>query len=288
MRFPLLASSLTIGLACGQTQPLSIPGHPWIPAGSGDFRGPCPMMNTLANHGFIQHDGRNMTRENVIKGLGEGLNFDPALASVMFDQAIIANPEPNATYFTLDQLNKHNLLEHDASLSRSDAYFGNNHVFNQTVFDQTKSYWQGPVIDINMLANSKVARQLTSKAFNPTYVFTLLTEEFSLGEVIAPIIAFGDTDNLTVNRSLVEYFFENERLPSELGWKVRSDVVALQDVARMTGALRNATKLTTDSATTVSKRALGRNPHFGFVTGVSKLLTILAYYGQVESDIDES
>lgn len=58
-----------------------------------------------------------------------------------------------------------------------------------------------------MLANSKVARQLTSKAFNPTYVFTTLTEEFSLGEVIAPIIAFGDLVSYKVNRTLVEYFF---------------------------------------------------------------------------------
>ncbi len=58
-----------------------------------------------------------------------------------------------------------------------------------------------------MLANAKVARQLSSKAFNPTYVFTLVTEEFSLGEVVAPVIAFGDTDTITVNRTLVEYFF---------------------------------------------------------------------------------
>jgi hypothetical protein len=31
----------------------------------------------------------------------QGLNFDPALATIIFDQAVIANPEPNATSFTL-------------------------------------------------------------------------------------------------------------------------------------------------------------------------------------------
>lgn len=25
----------------------------WIAAGAGDSRGPCPMMNTLANHGYL-------------------------------------------------------------------------------------------------------------------------------------------------------------------------------------------------------------------------------------------
>ncbi len=59
------------------------------------------MMNTLANHGFIQRDGGNITRENAVNALNEALNFNPTLANIMFDQAIIANPEPNATYFTL-------------------------------------------------------------------------------------------------------------------------------------------------------------------------------------------
>lgn len=27
--------------------------QPWKAAGAGDSRGPCPMMNTLANHGYL-------------------------------------------------------------------------------------------------------------------------------------------------------------------------------------------------------------------------------------------
>ena len=59
------------------------------------------MMNTLANHGYIPHDGRKITEQVVIDAMGAALNFDPALAVVMFEQAIIASPEPNATYFSL-------------------------------------------------------------------------------------------------------------------------------------------------------------------------------------------
>jgi hypothetical protein len=92
-------------------------------------------------------------------------------------------------------------------VSRSDAYFGNNHIFNQTIFDETRRYWVGPIVNANMLASSKIARQVSSKAFNPTYTFTSNTEEFSLGEVAAPVIAFGDLNTVTVNKSLVEYFF---------------------------------------------------------------------------------
>ena len=91
--------------------------------------------------------------------------------------------------------------------SRTDAFFGNNHAFNETIFEETKAYWTGPILDPEMLADSKVARQINSKAYNPTYTFNAKTEQFSLGEVAAPIIAFGDIQTGTVNRSLVEYFF---------------------------------------------------------------------------------
>lgn len=64
-------------------------------------RGPCPMMNTLANHGFLPHDGTNITKANAIHALGSALHFSADLASIMWEQAIIANPEPNATFFTL-------------------------------------------------------------------------------------------------------------------------------------------------------------------------------------------
>ena len=43
--------------------------------GPGDVRSPCPGLNTLANHGFIHRDGRNMTVPHLINGLDAGLNM---------------------------------------------------------------------------------------------------------------------------------------------------------------------------------------------------------------------
>ncbi|KAL3425447.1 hypothetical protein PVAG01_02238 [Phlyctema vagabunda] len=217
----------------------------WIPGGSDDFRGPCPMMNTLANHGFLPRDGRNITLENAVFALTTALNFNQSLATIMFNAAVHVNPEPNATFFTLDHLNQHNVLEHDASLSRADAFDGNNHVFNQTVFDESRSYWVGDVLNIDMFVNSKLARQITSRAFNPNYTFTATTEQFSLGEVGAPITVFGDFASATVKRDLVEYFFENERLPTELGWTKKEAQVNVEDVLRISQLLTNSSTLLT-------------------------------------------
>ena len=218
---------------------------------------------------------------------------------------------------TSDNLNRHNVLEHDASLrqvhgpiifhspyplpdcayslyityspdrctyqgssklipstSRLDAFFGNNHVFNSDIFDETRSYWTGPVLDADMLANGKLARQVTSKAFNPNYTFTSTTEAFSLGEVAAPIIAFGDMKAGTVNRTLVEYFFgeikprsrlmrcfetltillENERLPFELGWHTREQAISQEDVQGVSDMIANATSLITGEGSSPETR----------------------------------
>ncbi|EOD52257.1 Chloroperoxidase [Neofusicoccum parvum] len=179
----------------------------------------------------------------------------------MWDQAIIANPEPNATFFTLDNLNRHNVLEHDASMSRADAYLGNNHVFNQTIFDTTTAFWTEPILDKIQLTNGKLFRQLVSRSENPEYTFTQTTEAFSLGEVGAPVIVFGDHESVTVNRSLITYFFENERLPVELGFVKQAEPISLEAVTRISEILANASNLITPSnATAAHKR---RDLHAG-------------------------
>ncbi|OHW98918.1 hypothetical protein CSPAE12_02307 [Colletotrichum incanum] len=236
----------------------------WAPAGPDDFRDPCPMMNTLANHGFLPHDGRNLTQENVVKGLQEGLNFNTSLGELMFRMAIVANPEPNATFFTLDHLNAHNVLEHDASLSRTDAFFGSNHIFNQTIFDESRAYWTKDILDADQLANSKIARQINSKAFNPNYTFTASVENFSLGEIAAPIIAFGDMSAGTVNKTLVEYFFLNERLPAELGWVKKESPISQEDILSVVQMISKATSLTTGGEEEVPHASMVRDLHTGF------------------------
>jgi hypothetical protein len=59
------------------------------------------MMNTLANHGFLPHDGNNLTQDTVVGALNRALNFNTTLGTIMFQQALVANPEPNATFFSL-------------------------------------------------------------------------------------------------------------------------------------------------------------------------------------------
>ena len=83
---------------------------------SPSVRGPCPMLNTLANHGILPHSGKNLTLNATVQGLINGVNFSPSLGEFLFAFAMTTNPDPNATSFTLHQLGSHDILEHDASL----------------------------------------------------------------------------------------------------------------------------------------------------------------------------
>lgn len=167
------------------------------------------MLNTLANHAILPHNGQNITKDITVNALFNALNIDKALGEFLFNFAVTTNPQPNATTFNLDHLSRHNILEHDASLSRADFYFGNhdNHDFNQTVFDQTRSYWKGPIIDIQDAANARLARVLDSKAKNPTFTLSALGEAFGYGESAAYILVLGDRVKGQVKKAFVEYLF---------------------------------------------------------------------------------
>jgi hypothetical protein len=120
--------------------------------------------------------------------------------------------------------------------SRVDAYLGHADIFNQQAFNETRSYW-GKVVNVESGTAAIIARMKTCKATNPTYSLSDLGEAFILGETAAFISILGDAQSITVDKRRVEYLFrtsfvyfypgasranpllENERLPTELGWK---------------------------------------------------------------------
>ena len=90
--------------------------HGWAPAGPNDVRAPCPMLNTLANHGYLPHSGKAITENDTVNALYTALNINQTLGEFLFSAALTTNPAPNATTFDLDDLDRHDILEHDASL----------------------------------------------------------------------------------------------------------------------------------------------------------------------------
>jgi hypothetical protein len=119
----------------------------WTPPGPGDVRSPCPGLNSLANHGFIPHNGKGLTIPILIKALKDGLNVGSDFSTVIGTAGLLSvQGDPLATSFDLNDLDEHNFpIEHDASLSRADYNLdnGDNYDFNQTIFDEVFKYYNG-------------------------------------------------------------------------------------------------------------------------------------------------
>ncbi|RYP65438.1 hypothetical protein DL771_008310 [Monosporascus sp. 5C6A] len=261
MKFELAATILAAGRASA-FHLKARDTHDWHPPVYGDVRGPCPMLNSLANHGYLPRNGKDITENRTIEALGTALNIDSELAQFLFEAAVTTNPTPNATTYSLSDLVRHNILEHDASLSRVDYYFGNPQPFNQTVFDQTRSYWTDPIINVQQAANALWARMETSNATNPNFTLSELGESFSYGESAGYIIVLGNKTTGTVPRDWVEYLFENERLPLEVGWTRRTDTITMDDLLDMLGQVYAAAP--NNQGATKRKRNNPRALHMGF------------------------
>lgn len=89
----------------------------WTPPGPGDVRSPCPLLNTLANHNIISHSGKDITIPMLKDGFKKYVNVGPDVAAFAGGAALTLSPIVNSTSFNLNDLDKHNAIEHDGSLS---------------------------------------------------------------------------------------------------------------------------------------------------------------------------
>ncbi|EMD92077.1 hypothetical protein COCHEDRAFT_1203160 [Bipolaris maydis C5] len=217
----------------------------WTPAGTGDSRGPCPMLNTLANHEFLPHNGRNFTLDILKHALKTALNISDDVTVLLHTAALTTNP--GGSTWGLDTLSTHNILEHDGSLSRQDnAINGDSTSFNATIYERTRSFFTAPTISLQMAANARLARMLDSLKINPQFSITLPAVGFSHLETAIYMIVFGDRTQKTAQRDQVDFFFEKERLPTELGWKTPNTVISGADVKEYQNLIVANTKYQAD------------------------------------------
>ncbi|KAK7988455.1 hypothetical protein PG989_008770 [Apiospora arundinis] len=230
------------------------------PPGPDDVRGPCPGLNTLTNHGFLPRNGRDIDADTLGDALIKGLNAEPKLAGIFFAQAITTNPKPNATTFSLSDLTRHNILEHDASLSRQDAHYGRADILHPSVFAETLSHLPDPVISLKQAAHVRKARIDASNRTNPEFAWSEISERNSLLESAIYLIAFGDREAGSISKERLVYFFENERFPP--GWEKTDKAITLDELIQMAGRMASATTTTETASPTEDKLlAAGRGAH---------------------------
>jgi hypothetical protein len=99
--------------------------------------------------------------------------------------------------FNLDELNKHGLIEHDASLSRDDAALGDNHKFNPVIFNTYLDHF-GDATETSLASASaaRYSRVVTARSehqlMNKEFTYGLKEYILSLGETVLLLAVLGD------------------------------------------------------------------------------------------------
>jgi len=198
--------------------------HPRVsfsPPGPTDQRSPCPALNTLANHGIINHSGQNFKADDVINALQAVYNLAPAVAKTLTHAAIFLTGDILSQTFslgalagstTVSGLSTHNKIEHDASLTRQDTAFGDSHDLDPGLYSELKQLANGGDITIDVLSLHRLNRYNHSATNNPSFTFGPIQWFTAYGEVALALMSFGG-DAQSVSQDVMDSFFLRQQIP---------------------------------------------------------------------------
>jgi len=210
--------------------------HPWKAPGPNDIRGPCPALNTLASHGYLNRNGI-VTPQEVVTAVQTGFNMANGLAvfsawgGFIVDGNHLTNlmsigqkspktgPDPPAPAI-VGGLSTHRVFEGDASSTRGDFYFGDNHSFNETLFDQfvaSSNAYGGGYYNATVAAEVRWNRIVDSKTRNPTFSFTNPRYTAACTDAIFPFRFFVDGRNQSgqLDLATARSIFQNGQFPPD-------------------------------------------------------------------------
>ncbi|KAL6916738.1 hypothetical protein ACHAP8_009672 [Fusarium lateritium] len=209
----------------------------WQPPSKNDRRSPCPMVNSLANHGYLPRDGLNISLDDLIVAFTDAVNLDPAATTLVGKKALETG---DGNTFNLDDLAKHGVLEHDGSLSRDDLYFGDNSRLNPHIWKQTLSHFREPYISIKTAADARKDRLAVANATNPEFSLSAEQNQISLIETALYLTVFGNAEDGNANTRWVRTVFEKETIPFREGFQRSEKPITAAQILGMAGKVAQA------------------------------------------------
>jgi len=193
--------------------------NPFVAPEPTDSRSPCPGLNALANHGFIDHSGKNIDADTLKSLLGPVFGLSDVLSTTLIDAgwALCGSKtsEGAKAPIDLESFALHNKIEHDASLGHADAKPGEKFAPVESdpelVQDLISRSADGEFLRIADFAQVRVERENAASAngggVNVFYVFT------AQAEVAFLLSMFGDGDQITISR--FESLLGQSKLPED-------------------------------------------------------------------------
>ncbi|KAI5370369.1 Putative chloroperoxidase [Septoria linicola] len=203
-----------------------------------DSRGPCPMLNTLANHGYINHNGRNIEKQDLLNALLLNVGIQESCVETAMTNAFIlcaftTGADCGTTLHNLTLLGLPHAFEHDHSFSRQDYKMNyqsspsensDNLNFNSTIFQESLDVLGGSShMNFQQMQQVRLQRESLSEqqAYPGWFTESIPIQEFEAGFIFGVMGDFNLPNyikNPQVRVAWWKYWFSNEALPYELGW----------------------------------------------------------------------
>ncbi|TMW59146.1 hypothetical protein Poli38472_007291 [Pythium oligandrum] len=170
-------------------------------------RGPCPAVNTLANHGYIPRNGQNVPKSQIKAAVMTHYNLAEGTADFLVN--------PLAETFDINSLSNHSAFEHDASLVHGDAYFGVDQAEIQPdlLEDLLSRADENGLFGIETFAQIRKERLATCQESNPTCKFGKTETLLAYGECAFILRGLGNSTAQTIDVNTLRSFLGFERFP---------------------------------------------------------------------------
>jgi len=186
----------------------------WQPPVQGvDSRSPCPYLNALANHGILNRSGRAISMSQIRSALRKSIGASWTLA---FNTTNSLQGLYGKDTIDLGDLARHGVVEHDASVIRSDAYFQPdqgtpdktliNELLSTASRPPSKEHPEG-ALSASDIAKFTKERLAYSKAYNPTFTGLSAFHTLFAGNNLALLLDPVDGDVKLLKTILLEERF---------------------------------------------------------------------------------
>ncbi|KAK0205181.1 Chloroperoxidase [Desarmillaria ectypa] len=221
-----LFNLLTPNLKPGHVVPEGHPGAggswpEYMAPREGDSRCSCPALNALANHGILPHDGKGIPLRELTRIVRAAYNFSPSFCYfVPLYCARMLGKDYNQDVVDLSELDLHNGIEHDASLTRQDRYHESNqgtpyipYIEELLASSSGKASDGSALLTPDDLARFSAKRRTEAASSNPEFSLDLAHKIFGSSNSSTMLTIMGG------RVKDLESFLVEERIPD--GWESR-------------------------------------------------------------------
>ena len=169
---------------------------------------PCPILNTLMKMCLLDPKKEWSTQD--VQDALKKLKMSEFLSFLLANSTNNALKSKNLP-FSAKSLQTHNVIEHDASISRKDDNLGDHIHFNKERFDLIKKYFkEQKYITLKEFTEDRYYLYKKSLKENPNFTFGV-NQYFTVGaETCAIFILLSENDKLSLKK--LRHLFENETL----------------------------------------------------------------------------